>query len=220
MNQIVDCMVNYFSFDEDAEGVPRRYFCYHVVAGPGPKPGSGVAAIATLASQTGGEPSEKCQAFHFSHVDGPKAAVARAIAYLTSIHQGERMRRVQSDLRRWTADAHQPLSASTDLKITARDVVALLQTGEPITILDVRSEDAWNASAEKARGAVRMRVWALPDAPPWPKDSLTVAYCTCPNDAGSVLTVRDLRDMGFHKSYAVDGGFPAWLAACGPVEAK
>jgi rhodanese-related sulfurtransferase len=221
MNRIIDCVVNYFSFNEDARGVPCRYVCYHIVAGPGPTPGSGVATISPRAAHPEAQPGECFQAFHLTRTDGPRAAVARAIAYLDAVHQGEHLQRVQSDLRRAAVDAGHALGVDPlDLKITAADAAALVREGQPVTFLDVRSEKAWKDSAEKAVGATRVSVWEFPEKPVWPLDRLTVVYCTCPTDASSVLAVRDLREMGYHRAYALDGGFSAWQAAGGPVEAK
>jgi len=45
MAEMLDCLVSYFSEDANAEGLPRRYLAYHVVAGPGPTPEGGVASI-------------------------------------------------------------------------------------------------------------------------------------------------------------------------------
>ena len=49
MNRILDCLVSYFGLDEKERPTYRRYFQYHIVAGPGAAAGSGVASITTLA---------------------------------------------------------------------------------------------------------------------------------------------------------------------------
>jgi len=40
---MVDCLANYFGLNDDGE--LTRYFCYHILGGPGPTPESGVASI-------------------------------------------------------------------------------------------------------------------------------------------------------------------------------
>src|SRR5262249_4766103 len=50
MAEMLDCLVSYFSEDTNAEGMPHRYLAYHVVAGPGPNPESGVASVTPLAA--------------------------------------------------------------------------------------------------------------------------------------------------------------------------
>src|SRR5438046_2008658 len=41
--QILDCLVNYFGLDEGERPGCQRYFCYHVLAGPRPRAGGGIA---------------------------------------------------------------------------------------------------------------------------------------------------------------------------------
>lgn len=62
------------------------------------------------------------------------------------------------------------------LRIGADEVKARLQSGVPITFLDVRSDKAWEASANKMRGAIRIRMADWHVDPSWPKDRLTIAY--------------------------------------------
>jgi len=100
MAEMMDCMVNYFSFDDNSERVPRRYYCYLVVAGPGPADEAGVAAITTLAVHEGDRPCDYCQSFFFSDTGGPGAAMARALVYLDAHHEGRRLRKVVSQVRR------------------------------------------------------------------------------------------------------------------------
>jgi rhodanese-related sulfurtransferase len=63
-------------------------------------------------------------------------------------------------------------------RISPRELKSRMDAGEPATILDVRNPKAWDSSDVKIRGAVRVS----PDQPmvdsPWPKDWLTVVYCT------------------------------------------
>jgi hypothetical protein len=64
------------------------------------------------------------------------------------------------------------------LRMTAPDVKARLDAGEPATILDVRGQQAWEGSSVKIRGAVRVSPADFRVDPAWPRDRLTVAYCT------------------------------------------
>ncbi len=100
MAEIVDCLVNYFGSDSTEDGVPRRYFSYHIVAGPGPTPDSGVASIATLAVFDPDERCGYCTVFHAVREGGPPAAVAKAVRYLDTYHEEDRLRKVQTALRR------------------------------------------------------------------------------------------------------------------------
>jgi hypothetical protein len=69
-------------------------------------------------------------------------------------------------------------SPATSLRISAADLKARFDAGEPVTILDTRSADAWNASREKLPGAERVDAHDFHASAAWPKDRLTVAYCT------------------------------------------
>jgi hypothetical protein len=99
MKRILDCLVSYFGLDEDGRPTSRRYFCYHIVAGPGPTPGAGVATIATLAISDASQRCTSCQHLHAVPTGGPPAALARALRYLEAYHEGERLRRVRSEVR-------------------------------------------------------------------------------------------------------------------------
>jgi hypothetical protein len=99
MAEIMDCLVNYFSFDAGEDGMPRRYYSYHIVAGPGPNPDSGVASIATLALFHPSERCDYCTVFHAVPAGGPAAAIAKAIRYLDAFHEEDRLRKVQTAFR-------------------------------------------------------------------------------------------------------------------------
>ncbi len=67
-------------------------------------------------------------------------------------------------------------TAAKSLRISAEDFKARVEAGEAVTVLDVRNPHAWDDSAEKIRGAVRVDPAKFPANPAWPKDRLTVAY--------------------------------------------
>jgi hypothetical protein len=99
MDRILDCLVSYFGLNGDERHLPRRYFCYHVIAGPGPTAEAGVASIVTLAVHDPQERCTSCQSFHMVSTGGPAAALARALRYLDVYHEGDRVRKVQSEVR-------------------------------------------------------------------------------------------------------------------------
>ena len=76
--EIVDCLANYFGFND--EGELARYFCYHILGGPGPTPERGVASIVVLSVYDETERCIGCQNVHFVETGGPAAAVAKAPA--------------------------------------------------------------------------------------------------------------------------------------------
>jgi len=99
MTQLLDCLVNYFGLDENERPGYRRYYCYHVVAGPGPRVGGGVASITTLALHDETQRCTSCQHFHAVETGGPEAAIAAAVRYLDAYHDGDHLWKVQSDIR-------------------------------------------------------------------------------------------------------------------------
>src|SRR5947209_262608 len=99
MKPILDCLVSYFGLNEEGRPTYRRYFCYHVVAGPGPKAGGGVAWITVLAVHNEAERCTYCRTMHPVAEGGPAAALAEAIHYLDMHHGQDRLRKEQSDIR-------------------------------------------------------------------------------------------------------------------------
>ena len=110
MTQLLDCLVGYFGLDEADQPTCRRYYCYHIMAGPGPTAGAGVASITTLAIHDEAERCTSCQHFHMADTGGPEAALARAIHYLDAYHAAGHLRRVQSEIR---GLANDPPAAAT-----------------------------------------------------------------------------------------------------------
>jgi hypothetical protein len=99
MKRLLDCLVSYFGLDEDEQPAYRRYFCYHIIAGPGPTAGAGVASITTVAIYSEAENCTYCQHWHTVERGGPEAALRAALRYLDLYHDGDRLRRVQSEIR-------------------------------------------------------------------------------------------------------------------------
>jgi hypothetical protein len=101
MARMLDCFVSYFGLDEDERPGYRRYFCYHVLAGPGPTAGAGVAVIRTLALHNESERCTACQHFHTAETGGPAGALAAALRYLDAYHAQDHLKKVESDPRPW-----------------------------------------------------------------------------------------------------------------------
>jgi hypothetical protein len=103
MAEMLDCLVTFFSPDANAEGLPRRYLSYAVVAGPGPGPEGGVASITPLAAYDENEICRTCQRVIAVKAGGPAAAMEEALVYMDAYHEGDRLQKVQSEVRRWAA---------------------------------------------------------------------------------------------------------------------
>jgi hypothetical protein len=100
MAEMLDCLVSYFSEETNAEGLPNRYLAYHVVAGPGPRAEGGVASITPLAAYDENGICETCERVIAVKAGGPAAALEEALVYMDAYHEGDRLRKVQSEVRR------------------------------------------------------------------------------------------------------------------------
>lgn len=99
MAEILDCFVNHFSEDANEEGMPRRYLSYHVVAGLGPNPEGGVASITPLAAYDENAVCNTCERVFAVKAGGPAAALEEALVYMDAYHEGDHLRKVQSEVR-------------------------------------------------------------------------------------------------------------------------
>jgi hypothetical protein len=100
MAEMLDCLVSYFSEDANAEGMPRRYLCYHIIAGPGPTPDGGVASITPFAAYDENVICDTCERVFAVQAGGPAAAMETALLYMDAYHEGDRLRKAQSKVRR------------------------------------------------------------------------------------------------------------------------
>jgi hypothetical protein len=96
---MLDCLVSYFGLQESGRPGYQRYFCYHIVAGPGPTAGAGVASVTTLAVHDESERCTSCRKVHATAAGGPAAALAEAVRYLDTYHEQDHLRKVQSEIR-------------------------------------------------------------------------------------------------------------------------
>ncbi len=119
MSQILDCMVNYFGLDESQEPDLRRYYCYHILGGPGPVEESGVATLTTLAVHDESERCTYCQTFYMVETGGPTAAIAEVIRYLDDVHRGKHLRKVQTEIRGLQGDLSTDASQSPETRFRA-----------------------------------------------------------------------------------------------------
>src|SRR5579872_1169988 len=92
MAEMLDCLVTFFSENTNAEGLPRRYLSYHVIAGPGPSPESGVASITPLTAYDENTICDTCERVFAVKAGGPAAAIEMALLYVGGYHEADRLR--------------------------------------------------------------------------------------------------------------------------------
>jgi len=103
-------------------------------------------------------------------------------------------------------------------RLSVAELKALLTTGEPTTVIDVRSKLA-QAVTGRIPGAItvdatNLRVELLGIEP----RNEVVVYCACPNEATAVKVARALIQHGFRRVRPLVGGIDAWIAAGHDVE--
>ena len=122
------------------------------------------------------------------------------------------------------AQAQQP--AGPVSMITAEELKAKLARNEPVTIIDVRSSEAFARSSTTVKGSVhfklrklksRLRFAPLKDLP---RNSEIVTYCACPKDEASIAAAQILQSNGFTRVRVLQGGWHEWMKANGPIQPR
>ena len=101
-------------------------------------------------------------------------------------------------------------------EVTAQQVMALQQTGQPVTLLDVRDLQEVNlgkipGALHISRGNLETKVEAL-----IARDARIIVYCASGNR--SAFAADTLHEMGYAHVASMAGGFRAWAEAGGDVE--
>jgi NhaP-type Na+/H+ or K+/H+ antiporter/rhodanese-related sulfurtransferase len=161
--------------------------------------------------------------------DGPSVSPAapRLVPVTSDGHNGSgngRATAVASDPNPGEVPAA-PEHAGLDLaeRMPIEELQRLMASGEPVFVLDARSERSFLDSASFAGGAIRIDPdRAVKDVTQLkvPKDARIVPFCACPNDKTSVAVAQELRKAGWPKTQALLGGWEAWQHAGLPVEVK
>jgi rhodanese-related sulfurtransferase len=103
--------------------------------------------------------------------------------------------------------------------ITAEELKAKIAKNEPLSIVDLRAQAAFEQSDQKIKGAVHARVrkvaYRLRELP---RDREVITYCACAADEAAILAARALLDSGFKRVRVLKGGWNAWLQVSGQVQ--
>ena len=103
-------------------------------------------------------------------------------------------------------------------RVTVAELRALADAQAPLTVIDVRSSLAQEATG-RIPGALtvdpdKLKVELLAIEPA----SEVVVYCACPNEASAVKLAKALVEHGFKRVRPLAGGIDAWIAAGHDVE--
>jgi rhodanese-related sulfurtransferase len=110
--------------------------------------------------------------------------------------------------------------------ISADELKAKLTGNQPVTIIDVRSSEAYAAATHTIKGAIHFNTrklkyrLAYPPLKDLPKDREIVTYCSCPKDESSIAAAQILQASGFKRVRVLQGGWQEWMRVNGPVEPR
>jgi membrane protein DedA with SNARE-associated domain/rhodanese-related sulfurtransferase len=103
-------------------------------------------------------------------------------------------------------------------RISAQELVGLIDAGQSPIIFDVRT-----AEARRKEGVIPGSIAAHPDevsrvAGDYARDAEIIIYCSCPNEASAAVAALHLKRAGFKKIRPLSGGIEAWAKTGRPVE--
>lgn len=110
--------------------------------------------------------------------------------------------------------------------IAAEELKAKIARNEPVTIIDVRSNDSYIDSDKTIKRSMHFNPRKLnsrlgfPPLKNIPHESEVVTYCACPNDESAIRAAQTLLGAGFTRVRVLKGGWRMWLQVNGQVEPK
>ena len=116
---------------------------------------------------------------------------------------------------------------SSDIEfMPAEELKTKIARNEPVTIIDVRSNDTYIDSNNTIKGSIHVNPrrlnsrLAFPPLKNIPHESEVVTYCACPNDESAVRAAQVLLGAGFTRVRVLKGGWRMWLKVNGQVTPK
>ena len=110
--------------------------------------------------------------------------------------------------------------------ITAEELKAKISRNEPVTIIDVRSNDSYIDSDNTIKGSIHVNPRKLNSRLAFPPlkniahESEVVTYCACPNDESAIRAAQVLLGAGFTRVRVLKGGWRMWVQVNGQVAPK
>lgn len=107
----------------------------------------------------------------------------------------------------WTAGAGEDLISIAEMR-------QIQKTGAPVVILDARTERSYQGNNENPAGAIRFlpeqAVGPQAKALGLPREAVLIPFCACPNDQTSIRVAQELRQAGWPRARALEGGWEVW----------
>jgi len=99
-------------------------------------------------------------------------------------------------------------------RVQVDELRALIDSGTPPVIIDVRSGAAREIDERRIPGAIVATLADIEKATrELPRHGELVLYCNCPNEASAATAARRLAAAGFTRVRPLAGGLDAWIAA-------
>lgn len=106
-------------------------------------------------------------------------------------------------------------------RITPEELKQKLDADEEITIIDLRHPLDFLPEPYTIPGAIRIPMEELRARnQEIPRDRDVVLYCTCPHEASSAMTAKQLRQFGVTRVRPLEGGYFAWRKLGFPLDSE
>ena len=93
----------------------------------------------------------------------------------------------------------------------------LVQSLEPVTIIDVNSRRSWMEARVPGASNLDPAAYKESDLPP-DKNAVLVLYCSNPMCRKAPNAARRAKKMGYHNVHVMSAGISGWLVAKLPTE--
>lgn len=105
--------------------------------------------------------------------------------------------------------------------MSPEELKALIDAGEPVTIIDVRDESSWSLAARSVAGARRLDPERIADAlGEVPQGEAIVLYCDSPGESTSARAAENLMQRNYTGIFVLRGGWQAWKRAAYPLQSN
>ncbi len=119
---------------------------------------------------------------------------------------------------RWL-DRRRALRQLQSERVAPEDLLAMLDRGDAVTVVDVRSGLITEAEPVRIPGALHIELEQIGEhLHRLPRDLPLIVYCACPNDVSAVRAALKMHAAGLKHARPLRGGIDGWLAAGYRVE--
>jgi rhodanese-related sulfurtransferase len=118
----------------------------------------------------------------------------------------------------WKWLKRRALAGASMLRISVQELKSLVDSGNQILLVDVRSQIS--RSESRIPGAVLAEIAGGGEEFLRFSKDVVIVYCACPNEVSAVKFGNTLKNLGFSNVRALLGGIDAWEAAGHSLQLK